>query len=187
MRKFIFLYLLFITGTVHATVVLDFDSVAGGSNIVANSLVTVDGTISVNSTNGNLRVLEGFYLNTDTLTHQQSADTDYAQLVFDYDVESILFDFDGRGRGDFFAVVLDSALSIVDTFRAATNTNNGFNISLSGDNIRYLRFSDTPSANTWSGIDNVRITAASVPEPSAIALMGLGLLGFVATRRKRQK
>lgn len=34
---------------------------------------------------------------------------------------------------------------------------------------------------------NIFARTSSVPEPSVIALMGLGLLGFVATRRKQKK
>jgi len=41
-------------------------------------------------------------------------------------------------------------------------------------------------AEHWHGF-NFGAASVSVPEPSAIALMGLGLLGFVATRRKIKK
>ncbi len=39
----------------------------------------------------------------------------------------------------------------------------------------------------WMALDNLEYNASSVPEPSAIALMGLGLIGFAATRRKIKK
>lgn len=39
---------------------------------------------------------------------------------------------------------------------------------------------------TWLNVRESRVTV-NVPEPSALALMGLGLLGFVATRRKIKK
>ncbi len=42
-------------------------------------------------------------------------------------------------------------------------------------------------ADTHSGVASVLVRARSVPEPSAIALMGLGLLGFGVTRRKQKK
>ncbi|MEB0164456.1 PEP-CTERM sorting domain-containing protein, partial [Glaciimonas sp. CA11.2] len=35
------------------------------------------------------------------------------------------------------------------------------------------------------GFDNVRVSA--VPEPTSLALLGLGILGFVASRRKATK
>ena len=38
-----------------------------------------------------------------------------------------------------------------------------------------------------AGIDNVNVTAAPVPEPSTILLMGIGLLGLVGYSRKRSK
>jgi hypothetical protein len=37
---------------------------------------------------------------------------------------------------------------------------------------------------TWQTLDDVSVNAATVPEPATTALVGLGLLGFTASRRK---
>ena len=55
---------------------------------------------------------------------------------------------------------------------------------LSGD-IRYFRFFDGPGGASFVGIDNVEITAASVPEPSTLAILSIGLLGFGMMRQRR--
>jgi hypothetical protein len=39
----------------------------------------------------------------------------------------------------------------------------------------------------YLALDNVSVNGRSVPEPSAIALFGVGAIGFVAALRKRRK
>ena len=56
----------------------------------------------------------------------------------------------------------------------------------------YIRLRGTTSSGTGAldgvGIDNFSLTYSAVPEPSSFAaLIGLGALGMVATRRRRQK
>ena len=45
----------------------------------------------------------------------------------------------------------------------------------------------TPPAGTPTGSTPGRVGSAAVPEPGTVALLGLGLLGFAATRRKSAK
>lgn len=49
-----------------------------------------------------------------------------------------------------------------------------------------LRFSSANYLNyQQQGVDNVAITAGSVPEPTSLALLGVGMLGLVGSRRRQ--
>lgn len=176
-----------ISGVCQALVMLDFDSVATGSDIIINPLVTADGTITASSSGGSLYLTSGSSggMTGDVLRFDESVDSEYAQLAFDYDVSAIDFLFAGFISGSFTGQALDAGFNLVDSFFDG-NTDNDLpgSASLSGSGIRYFRFFDGPDGLSFAGVDDVFITATAVPEPPALALMALGIIGIGLSRRK---
>lgn len=63
--------------------------------------------------------------------------------------------------------------------------------SLTTATVATLNFSNLASvdfiASSDAGLDNIRLDTAAVPEPSSIAMFGVGALGLVFASRKRQQ
>lgn len=78
------------------------------------------------------------------------------------------------------AVLLDASIGITPAQGWFTYTNTIANVS---------RIDFAPTGGFWPSFDNLRYNeaAADVPEPASIALFGLGILGYAASRRRRAK
>lgn len=177
------------SSTSQAVVMLDFDTVATGSDVVNNPLVTADGTITASASGGSLYISDGSSggLTGDVLRFDETSDGQYGQLAFDYNVSQISFLFAGFQSGAFTAQLLDSSFNILDSFFDADTNDDlpGGPIVLSGTNARYFRFFDGPGGLSFAGVDDLSITAGpTVPEPTTLALLGLGVAGFGCARQR---
>lgn len=151
-----------------ASFIFRFD-VAGDSlaNLLLNQSNFVDYTISFAST--------GEY----ATWHQPGSNT------FGY--SGNYFVFDGLGTlssvSSFRIMGTDYTTSIAGLTGNADLYNNGANCILCGrDNFQYIDVNNVGNglvASSWS------VNATSVPEPSSLAILGLGLIGFATRRYKK--
>ena len=169
-------------------ITLDFDTPATGLNIVTTPLSTSAGTITA-SASGNSAILlsTGGGFGGNALRHDQSADTDFAQLAFDFDVDSVSFLYAGFQGGSFTGEVLDGSFTVLDSYFDGDTGDDlpGGPVTLSGVGIRYFRFNDAPLGGLFSGVDEVRIVP-TIPEPATAALAVISL-SLTTLRRNRCK
>jgi len=106
------------------------------------------------------------------------------QIVFGETVSSAAFGYAKNPTTVLIEAMLGSV--VVESFTQAVHYNVAGTSFLGFENILFDRIQVT--ANVGEGlVDNIQFTAASVPEPATIALLGLGLAGFGFAQRKQNK
>lgn len=187
MKKIVYLFVsLFVCSSVHATIV-DFTGI-NHSNV--NSFTIGDVTFTDSIGNG---LTTGAWpeSNNSQALAVFGDDASRLELSFDNTYDFLSFDFgnDNPGFGDPNGQMhLDLYLNGVQTgsFALTANWDDLMNQNLSGTGLfNYAEiYYDT---NLIEVIDNIEYRLDNpVPEPTSIALLGLGLAGIVFTRRKRK-
>jgi len=100
---------------------------------------------------------------------------------------TLSFDLAGNQRGDVADIVTVAFGSASQDF--SRNSSDPFqsfslNFTPAGDALYQFGFQDNSNDNIGALLDNVSISAVPEPETYAMLLAGLGLLGFMARRRK---
>ena len=173
-----------------ASIILDFETPGTGLNLNVAPLLTPYGTITASASGlSSLLVFPeaATGLSGNFLLHYDGANVnEFGQLAFDFDVSSITFRWAGRITGVITVEAMDAAFTVLDSFFDGNTTADlpGGPTTLSGPNIRYLRFGDYPGGQLQVALDDIEIVPEAVPEPATLLLLGGGLAGLAARRRK---
>jgi hypothetical protein len=81
----------------------------------------------------------------------------------------------------FVGTLLDNTTTSVTFTTNATYGLQTFAFTSAFDNVKSVSWTQ---ASPYHSFDNIVVNAAQVPEPGTIAMLGLGLLAFAATRRQ---
>ena len=114
-------------------------------------------------------------------------DVHIIRAVFDFVTDFVSIDNILHGDGTEIDVITMSAFALDGSLLATVTQNPGDALlSLAMAGIAYVEFNDV-DGNWGNGyvIDNFTFNAAPVPEPSTMLLLGAGLIGLVATSRKK--
>jgi hypothetical protein len=170
-----------------AIVTLDFETPATGSTIPIAPVVTPFGTVTEGADNRCTPPIApvsnpGGGTGNVLCAERTATAGGFLSLLLGFDANSITFNFDGRGGGGFQAEVLDANSTVLDTLLLGNGSLAGV-ATLSGAGIREFRFTDPISA--FSAVDNVAISVSAAPEPSVLALLGVGLAALRIRRRRK--
>lgn len=164
-----------INEAISITIGLDALTPETGSNLETEPLVTPYGTITF--TGG--EVYPKWFI------HDHAwMPAPYAEFTFDFDIESISFLAYG-GAGGILAEAYDINNSLVDSYLTLDDIFK-LPVNLSGSGIRTFRFEDGRLYGGNAEITDLVLTtsASAVPEPSTLLLLGSGLFGVGAIRKK---
>ncbi|MEO8937458.1 MAG: PEP-CTERM sorting domain-containing protein [Burkholderiaceae bacterium] len=170
------------------TGIVNFDSTA----LATRSSLT-SGAVTISGIGGSIRVANDYpgqyngrgaaYLDND------QGDTNGFRFDFASIVNAFAFNF-GASDNVWTLTAFDASGHVLESVRApiTNGSNAGDYIGLADAGIKYATL--TTSSSDWVFVDNFvyaapLVRASAVPEPGSIALIGLGIAGVVAMRRRK--
>ena len=200
MKKLAYLTLVLAVGSTNAAVI-DFEDIAvsAGSQSVAGDRISGGFTFDLSTDHSHLanNIFDGNSGSTFLVTDDFNGDNDLTMSAIGGSAFSLssfeLGEFDSVGG---FATTIDlvgtllgggslTASFTLDGISSTSGSNNFETFTLSGwDNLVSVNFNASAGAGgKYWAIDN--IDTASVPEPTSIALLGLGLAGIRLSRKNK--
>ena len=167
------------TGLSSPGTTITFSEVAlSPGDVITNQFASYGATFSPFAT---FRPQDGFYA-TDYIGNFGTPGTANPFLIsFGKTVNAAAFDFISNPGTTMFDAM--NGATIVESFSASTDVIAGTFYGF--ENIVFDSIRINSPSNGAMEMDNLQISA--VPEPTTVALLGLGLLGFAASRRKSAK
>ncbi len=106
---------------------------------------------------------------------------DPTSFLFDSRLSELAFAFVSNTQATVFSAYLGNAL--VESMSLNTNYSGNY-VNFTGFLFDEIRITSTGSNDAYI-LDDMQIKIAAIPEPSSIALFGLGLAGFMLQRKKK--
>lgn len=176
-----------------SAVVINFDSIAPGT-YDETTFSSMFADVSFDNTGGsafdveNCTLLADFTCGNAVLNSPYNTTGNSTIATFDYLVNSVsvtLGDYD-QDADNLYLYAYDSSNNLIasDFFANPASSTSGHTLSVTGPNIAYVEYYGVGVNNNSVYWDNLSFNA-SVPEPAALGLLGIGLLGLYFTQRKK--